>query len=195
MRGGAFGRGGADAELVRRMLGRDAAAWGEFVSDYGGVVSKAVRRVFEGNGGGAVREEVEDAAAEVLVRLLKNSCRLLRQFDPERACLSTWLWRVGESTAKNALKRRGPATVSLEDVAEPADPGPPAGVGLESGGIRFPDRVLTARQERVLRLLYEESLTPGEVARRLGTSVKSVYSLKSRGIRNLREAILASERG
>ena len=63
----------------------DQNAWGAFVDQTAGLVHAAVRRT----AGPQLREphtpDIDDLVQAVYLRLLKHDCRLLRNYDPNRA--------------------------------------------------------------------------------------------------------------
>ena len=158
------------------------AAWDEFVVRYGGVIHAAVRRVLSSRGVGD-REAAEDAAQDVFVRLLKHDARLLRNYDPSRAALTTWLTLIARSTAIDALRRRRPEIVDADVVADrpaPTPAPPPSGPVL-------PLQLLTERQRLVLTMLFDDGLTVRAIADALGVNEQTVRSTKHKAMLRLRE--------
>ncbi len=64
----------------------DKQAWDRFVKRYARVIFAAVQNR---QGRSAPREEVDDVAQEVFLRLCKADYRLLRQYNPDRAAITT----------------------------------------------------------------------------------------------------------
>ena len=102
------------AALVGALIAGRKPAWDGFVERYAGLIVSAIRRVI-GPGG-----EVDDIAQDVFLRLCKDDYRLLRQFDPARAGLTTWLTIVARSVAHDAIRRRRAPTQTLDDTPESA---------------------------------------------------------------------------
>ncbi|MHC4447463.1 MAG: RNA polymerase sigma factor, partial [Planctomycetota bacterium] len=80
-------------------------AWDAFVERYAAVILSAVRRTVSARVGDSGGHDVEEAAQEVFLRLIKNDFRLLRSFDPQRASLVTWLTLVSRSVAIDYLRK------------------------------------------------------------------------------------------
>jgi RNA polymerase sigma-70 factor (ECF subfamily) len=136
----------------------------------------AVRRA----GGNDV--EVEDIVQDVFVRLCKDDFRLLKQYDPTRAALSTWLTIVARSSARDALRRRRLPTQTIDVTPEAAFAIP----AKEIERLRIPDGLLSPRQELVLTLLYRRDLDVAEVAEFLGIDPQTVRSTHHKAMLKLR---------
>ena len=127
--------------------------------------------------------EVEDLTQEVFVRLCKDDFRLLRNYDPERASLSTWLTIVARSTARDGLRRRRAETVPLDSVPEAQlaiDPVMP----VEK--LKLPEALLSPRQREILAMLYDREMDVAEIARALGIDPQTVRSAHHKAMVKLR---------
>ena len=164
----------------------DKAAWDAFVDRFARVIFAAVRRTLASRAPAIQAAEVQDVAQDVFLRLIKDDYRLLRTYDPARASLSTWLTIVSRSTAVDHARRRTVRTVPLDDsaaqVPQPPEPSPGGLADLD-----VPPGLLSARQELVLRLLFDQEMPVAEVAAFLGVNVQTVRSTKHKAIRKLRE--------
>ncbi len=96
-----------DAELVRRCLAGDAAAWETIVHSYTRRVYNLCYR-FTGQ-----RQEAEDLTQEVFLRVF----RTLQSYDAAQGSLGVWLHRVGRNLLIDYYRasRKQRLTVSLED--------------------------------------------------------------------------------
>jgi RNA polymerase sigma-70 factor, ECF subfamily len=124
--------------------------------------------------------EAEDVAQEAMLRLWKIAPR----WQPRRARVSTWLYRV---TANLCIDRlRGSAPIAPLDAAgEPAAPGQDAPrrmqddqrrLALEEALARLPER-----QRLAVILRHVEELPNPEIAAIMGISTEAVESLTARG--------------
>jgi RNA polymerase sigma-70 factor (ECF subfamily) len=86
-----------DAQLVRRCLAGDDAAWEEIVRQYSRRIYSLAYR-FVGSHEGA-----EDLAQEVFLRIY----RTLDQYDPAAGNLSNWLMRVARNLIIDDWRKRG----------------------------------------------------------------------------------------
>ena len=159
------------------LLNGDSAAWGSFVRRYGGLIVAAVRGI------ALMQGDIEDLTQEVFVRLCKDDFRLLRNYDPERASLSTWLTIVARSTARDGLRRRRAETVPLDSVPEAQlaiDPVMP----VEK--LKLPEALLSPRQREILAMLYDREMDVAEIARALGIDPQTVRSAHHKAMVKLR---------
>lgn len=166
----------------------DRSAWDRFVGDNTRIVHAAVQPLLAGTG-----LEVADLVQDVFVKLCRDDYRLLRSYDPARAGLSTWLTLVARSTALDALRRRRPPSVPIDDVPESALAAPvsePQPEGLPG----LPPDTLSPRQALILSLMYERDLDPAEIARELGVTAQTVRSMHHKALTKLR-ALFGSRRG
>jgi RNA polymerase sigma-70 factor (ECF subfamily) len=169
-----------DGRLVRRLIGGEASAWSELVEQFGpvvyGAIGKTLRRY---NRDGA---DAGDIAQDVFVRLCQEDYRLLRQYDPARAALSTWLTVIAVSGTIDFLRRQKAATSPLEDLpdhvaaVEPKMPDP----------IRIPEGLLSPRQSLVLSLLYDKEMEVAEIAALLAVDAQTVRSTHHKALVKLR---------
>jgi RNA polymerase sigma factor (sigma-70 family) len=159
------------------LLRGERGAWEAFVRRFAGLVVAAVRSVArEGS-------EVEDLTQEVFLRLCKDEFRLLRSYDPARAGLSTWITIVARSTARDALRRRRPVSVPIEDVPEgrlAVDPVEPV------HKLKLPEALLSPRQREILTMLYDREMEVSEIAQALGIDPQTVRSAHHKAMVKLR---------
>ncbi len=169
----------------------DSRAFADFVSAYGGLVWAGVRRVLRGQ----PEQDIEDAAQDVFVRLLKDDGRLLRSFDPNRASMSTWLTLVSRSTAIDRARKLGRTVGRATELNDRTLEAPEA--PLESGDLQdsaIPLGVLTDRQRLVLHLLYQDEQPVDVVAQLLQVSEQTVRSTKHKALERLRAAMHESQK-
>jgi RNA polymerase sigma factor (sigma-70 family) len=163
-------------EDLASLIAGDKAAWDHFVVRFAGLIAAAARRVV-GPGG-----EVEDIAQDVFLRLCKDDFRLLRQFDPARAGLTTWLTIVARSVAHDAVRRRRAPTQSLDETPE-------AALAVEPRfhePIKLPPGLLSPRQQLIVTMLYERDMDVSEIAGALGIDAQTVRSTHHKAMLKLR---------
>ena len=149
-----------------------------------------VRRVLRGQS----EQDIEDAAQDVFVRLLKDNGRLLRSFDPNRASMSTWLTLVSRSTAIDRARKLGRTVGRATELNDRTLEAPEA--PLESGDLddsTIPLGVLTDRQRLVLHLLYQDEQPVDVVAQLLQVSEQTVRH-QAQGLERLRAAMHESQK-
>ena len=155
----------------------ERGAWEAFVRRYAGLVVAAVRGVAH------EAADVEDLVQEVFLRLCRDDFRLLRNYDPTRAQLSTWVTIIARSTARDALRRHRPVVVPIEAVPEgqlavdPVEPVRP---------LKLPEALLSPRQREILTMLYDHEMEVAEVAAALGIDPQTVRSAHHKAMVKLR---------
>jgi RNA polymerase sigma factor (sigma-70 family) len=166
---------------VARLCKGDKQAWDAFVPVAAALIRAVARRALSASGN---EHETADVVQEVFVRLSANGFKLLRDFDPQRAKLSTWLGVVTSAAAVDCLRRSRRNDVPLEDVDEEllsTRDAPP----LQQ--LKLPAELLSPRQILILSLMYEKDMTPDEVAQLLRIEVQTVRSQRHKAFIKLRE--------
>lgn len=167
----------------------DSVAWEAFMANTTGLVVAAIRRTI-GGGNRPADLELEDIVQAVYLKLVRNDCRLLRSYDPERASMSTWLTLVARSTAIDTLRRQRPSLAMVdEDTPERTKVEP------EAPETDLPLHILTARQRLVLTLLFDDDRSVPEAAAILGINEQTVRSTKHKALERLRAYFLTQESG
>lgn len=132
-------------------------------------------------------EDAQDASQEVFLRLYRN----LRKVESGSNCAG-WLYRVTVNVCHDQRRRR-PAPVAMEEIAEPADAGPdPQQSATEAERRRVLElslRVLSEKERAALVLRDLEGLSTEEVARALGSSEATVRSQVSKARVKVREFV------
>lgn len=155
----------SDADLVKRFLAGDEAAFEEIVRRYRKMVYYTALRVVGGH------DDADDVAQKTFLSAFKN----LKGFQG-KSSLKTWLFRVAMNFSKNRLRDRqrnqgeelAPQTAVYEsDVEERME---------REGRRRILNRAvetLPPRQREVLRLRVHHELTFAEISEVIGCSVNS----------------------
>ncbi|OLT25961.1 RNA polymerase subunit sigma-70 [Actinomadura sp. CNU-125] len=148
--------------------------------------------------------EAEDLVQETLLRAWKARDR----YDPARASVRTWLYRIATNACLTALEGRGRRPLPSGLGAPSDDPEAPLAPALDVPWLEpFPDarfdvevradlrlawvaavQVLPARQRAVLVLREVLAFTAAEVAEQLGTTVPAVNSALQRARAALADA-------
>ena len=135
------------------------------------------------------RSEAEDVAQEAMLRLW----RIAPEWEPERARVTTWLYRVTANLCTDRLRRRKRVEPGLEKMPEQVDEAPGAEARLQQksrqDALRAALGTLPERQRLAIAMRHFEGLTNPEIAERLEVSVEAVESLLSRGRRGLKETL------
>jgi RNA polymerase sigma factor (sigma-70 family) len=127
--------------------------------------------------------EAEDVAQEAMLRLWK----IAAQWQPGKAQVSTWLYRVTTNLCTDRLRRR--RSLPLDDQLELADDTPGIDADLFArdrvAALHLAMQQLPERQRAASALRHFEERSNPEIAAILDLSVEAVESLLARGKRNL----------
>ncbi|MXP64651.1 sigma-70 family RNA polymerase sigma factor [Roseomonas sp. M0104] len=135
--------------------------------------------------------EAEEVAQEAMLRLWQNAAR----FDPGRARLGTWLYRITANLAIDRVRRA--RFQPLATVAEAPDPAPGPEATLDA---RQRHALLAAaleelppRQRAALALAYDQGLSGAEAAAALSVSTRALEGLLRRARRFLAARLRGEE--
>ncbi len=179
-----------DAALVARISKGDQIALARFIERHGRGVTLFAQR-YLGNAADA-----DEAAQDVFVALWKQAQR----YDPAKAKVSTWLYRITVNRCIDMYRRRKfMAFIGLDDVQETmASPQPLADAHLEAREdvalVRAGLNTLPERQRMALLLRAIADLDVPAIAEVMKTSPGSVEQLLVRGRRSLRHHVETSEK-
>lgn len=124
---------------------------------------------------GAPRQIAEELAQEALLRVWQRA----DAYDPARAGLCTWLYRIARNLHIDRV-RKEPYWVAMQAGLErPEHDGASASTGesyTDAFGLRQRLDQLPARQARVIRMSYFEGKTHSEIAAELGMPLGTVKS-------------------
>ncbi|MDF3981679.1 sigma-70 family RNA polymerase sigma factor [Luteibacter sp. PPL201] len=134
--------------------------------------------------------QAEELVQEAMLRVWRRAA----QFDPARANVSTWLFRIARNLYIDSV-RNEPHWLEIQDALDQLDdlaatPGEsPAesfadGVGLERAVNELPPQ-----QARMIRMSYFEAKSHSEIARELGQPLGSVKSSLRRAFAKLQSAL------
>lgn len=128
--------------------------------------------------------EAEDVAQEAMLRLW----RMAPDWEPGRARVSTWLYRVTANLATDRIRaRRETGDAAAAEAA--VDPAPSAGQSMldreRVAALKEALAALPERQRTAVVLRHLEGLANPEIAEIMGIGVEAVESLTARGKRTL----------
>ncbi len=172
---------------LKPCLRGEKKAWDAFVEQFSPMIYSSVKRTLSGSAANIPGRTLEDIAQEVFFRLIRDDYRLLKQFDPERASLNTWLALVARSVCIDQLRKRQIETFSLEDSDIKASSGNLDSATAESKNSEpIPLHLLTARQKLVLSMLFDEQISVSQAAKIIGVDDQTIRSTKHKALERLR---------
>jgi RNA polymerase sigma-70 factor, ECF subfamily len=162
----------ADAELITRALGGERDAFEAIYCRYQAIVYRFARSMT----GSATM--AEDVTQEVFVALIRD----LARYDPQRACLSSYLYGVARNVTRARLRREAPF-LNFDEVfsngTEPAGPDDPSATLARSQEVTRVRRAilrLPSRYREVVILSALHGLSYSEAAKVVGTPVSTIRS-------------------
>ena len=183
-----------DRDLLTRLLAKQPAAWNDFVDRYLGLVYHVVHSTAHLRSARLAPEDVEDVVAEILLQVVADDYRVLRQFQ-RRASLSSYLTVIARRTCVHEIARRQSVRDAIrrgevKAAAGAADPddSPAFQKSLESlDEVEHLLRKLHGQDREMVRMFYFEGRTYEEISTELDVPVNTVGAKLSRARGKLRE--------
>lgn len=182
-----------DRDLLKRCLSSAPGSWNDFVDRYLSLIYHVIGYTAHLRSVKPTPEDVEDIAAEVLLKLVAGNFKVLRDFRGT-ASLATYLTVIARRIAVRELARRQQVKdsirrgESLRPEAE-ADDAPAAVKGIER--LEEVDallRRLGGREREIVRLYYLEGRTYEEISTATDVPVNTIGAVLSRARKKLRAA-------
>lgn len=193
---------GADDEraLLEAMLADSEDAWREFNTRYSRLIYRCITRVTARFSAVVGPDDVREIYGMVCMGLLANDKRKLRSFEPGRGNkLGSWIGMLAIHTAYDFLRglkrepKRGCLTEAEGLSSELPDPYEVCVMRQRAGIVTSLLGSFSDKDREFITLYFGEGLEPEQIARRMGISVKTVYSKKHK-IRSRLEALLAERK-
>jgi RNA polymerase sigma-70 factor (ECF subfamily) len=181
-----------DRDLLRRCLNREPGSWNDFVDRFLSLIYHVIGYTAHLRSVRVGPEDVEDIAAEVLLKIVASDFKVLREFRKE-ASLATYLTVVARRICIQELIRRQQVKEQIERgesrlVEEQPDDAPVAQKGMESlEEVERLLRRLSGREREIVRLYYLEGRTYEEISTDTDVPVNTIGSVLSRARKKLRE--------
>jgi RNA polymerase sigma-70 factor (ECF subfamily) len=138
-------------------------------------------------GRGAPAAQAEELVQEAMLRLWRRA----ESFDPARASLGTWLFRVARNLHLDSL-RGEPLWLPMDEAYErlQADGQQPETEStVDYAGLQQAIESLPAMQARLIRMSYFEAKSHGDIARELSMPLGSVKSALRRAFARLQAGL------
>lgn len=180
-----------DKDLLQRCLGKQPGAWNDFVDRFLALIYHVVQYTAHLRSARLDPADVEDIAAEILLQIVADDYKVLRQFRGN-ANLATYLTVIARRISVHELNRRqtGRDLVRKTDgrPTEVADDNVAAQKGIESlEEVEKLLRKLSGQEREVVRLFYLEGRTYEEISTELELPVNTIGAMLSRARARLRE--------
>ena len=190
-----------DFAVLKACWEQQPGAWEQFLERFGRLIYYGIHRTCQLKGHEVSPAEVEDLFHDVLVHLLKEDCKRLRQYrGTHGATVATWIRTITVRFTIDYLRSQG-KVAEFVDIEE-------EGVSREvsfTNPVARPDQDYEDKEEmerfvkaleslsendrNFIELYYHQALSAQEVAALLGISVKTVYTKINRIKEKLKEAV------
>jgi RNA polymerase sigma-70 factor (ECF subfamily) len=181
-----------DRDLLKRCLNREPGSWNDFVDRFLSLIYHVIGYTAHLRSMRLAPEDVEDIAAEVLVKIVADNFKVLREFRKESS-LATYLTVIARRICVDELVRRQKVRDAIKRgdsrLAKPdVDDAPAAQKGMESlEEVEKLLRRLKGQEREIVRLYYLEGRTYEEISTETDVPVNTIGAILSRARKKLRE--------
>lgn len=182
-----------DRDLLRRCLHREPGSWNYFVDRYLSLIYHAIGYTAHLRSARLGPEDVEDIAAEVLLRIVADDFKVLRDFRKESS-LATYLTVITRRICVHELVRRQKVRDAIKrGDSRLAQPEPDDAPAAQKGMERLEEveallrRLRNKKEREIVRLYYLEGRSYEEISTELDVPVNTIGAILSRARKKLRE--------
>lgn len=183
-----------DRDLLHRCLKKQSGAWNDFVDRYLSLIYHVIGYTAHLRSAKINAEDVEDIAAEVLLQIVADDYKVLRQFRGN-ASLSTYLTVIARRICVHELTRRQAVREAIRKGEARVDDVPDSNEGsiAEIKSLERLDEVdrllrkLSGKEREIVRLFYLEGRTYEEISTETGVPVNTIGAVLSRAREKLRK--------
>lgn len=186
-----------DRDLLKRCLNKEPGSWNDFVDRFLSLIYHVIGYTAHLRSVRVGPEDVEDIAAEVMLKLVDKNFKALREFRGH-ASLSTYLTVIARRICIQELTRRQQVKEAIArgesriPEVEPDD-APAAVKGMERlEEVEKLLRRLRGREREIVRLYYLEGRTYEEISTETDVPVNTIGTVLSRARKKLRDMARAT---
>lgn len=180
-----------DRHLIDRCLGKEPGAWNDFVDRYMGLIYHVIQHAAYARSRVLSSEDVEDIAAEILLRFVDEDYAILKRFKGISS-LPTYLTVIARRVAvKELIKRHreeelGHTNAHRAFVEDPSRDEAEAIASVEEVDRMLED--LPEREAEVVRLYHLNYQNYRQIGKKLGIPENSVGPILAKARKRLRQA-------
>lgn len=180
-----------DRDLLRRCLSKQNGSWNDFVDRFLGLFYHAIHFTAHLRSARISPEDVEDIAAEILVQILADDFKVLRNFQ-KKSSLSTYLTVIARRICVHELTRRQTVREAIQNghtrlIQVAPDDTEAAQKGMEKlEEVEALLRKLAGKEREIVRQFYLEGRTYEEISTELNVPVNTVGAMLTRARSKLR---------
>jgi len=180
-----------DRQLLKRCLAKQPGSWNDFVDRFLSLIYHTIHHTAHLRSARLNPQDVEDIAGEVLVQLISNDFKSLRDFRGQ-ASLGTYLAVIARRICVHELARRQQVREAIQrgevkPLALPEDDEAAAKAMEKLDDVDALLRKLSGKPREIVRLFYLEGRTYEEISEELDVPVNSIGSVLTRARDKLRE--------
>lgn len=180
-----------DRDLLQRCLTHAPGAWNDFVDRYISLIYHVIHYTSYLRSVPVSPEDVEDVAAEVMLQIVADDYKALRQFR-QQASLATYITVIARRITIHELNRRQTVRSEIRkgvaqidsDVSDDSEAAVKGVERLEE--VETLLRKLKGKDREVVRLYYLQGMTYEEISTETGVPVNTIGSTLSRARKTLR---------
>lgn len=184
-----------DRDLLHRCLNKQPGSWNDFVDRFLSLIYHVIHYTAHLRSARVTPEDVEDIAAEVLLQIVADDYKVLRQFKGHSS-LATYLTVIARRICVHELTRRQNVREAIRKgevrqaaVADEYEESVAEQKSIESlEEVENLLRKLSGREREIVRLFYLEGRTYEEISTETGVPVNTIGAVLSRARKKLREA-------
>jgi RNA polymerase sigma-70 factor, ECF subfamily len=180
-----------DRKLIDRCLRKESGAWNNFVDRYMGLIYHVIQYAAYARSRQLSVEDVEDIAAEILLKIVDNDYAVLKRFKGISS-LPTYLTVISRRTCvKQLIKRQREEELGHTNAHRAfTDDGASGEIEaiLTSGEVERMLEDLSEREAEVVRLYHLKFLNYRQIGKQLGIPENSVGPILAKARKKLRES-------
>jgi RNA polymerase sigma-70 factor, ECF subfamily len=180
-----------DRNLLDRCLRKEPGAWNDFVDRYMGLIYHVIQHAAHARSRVVSSEDIEDIAAEVLLKIVDDDYAVLRRFKGISS-LPTYLTVIARRTSVKELIRRHREEELGHTNAHRAfvDDGSPEDVEAVASAEEVERMLgdLPPREAEIIRLYHLKYQNYRQISKKLGIPENSIGPILAKARKRLREA-------
>ena len=167
-------------ETLQQALSGDDGAWDRVFDRLWPIVAGvAASHIF-----GMDYSAVEDCAQNTFARLLEKDSRRLREYDPHRGTIESYVAKIAYHCTIDFLRTHARHSRNINQIQITASQNDSE--HFYPWELTAALETLTTREKEVMELLYFDHVDTGDIANRLGVTAETVRSVKSHAMQKLR---------
>jgi RNA polymerase sigma-70 factor (ECF subfamily) len=180
-----------DRKLIDRCLRKEPGAWNNFVDRYMGLIYHVIQHVAYARSRLLSSEDVEDIAAEVLLKIVDSDYAILKNFK-EMSSLPTYLTVIARRICVKELVKRhreeelGHSNAHRASVDDGASGEVEAILTAEEVERMLED--LSEREAEVVRMYHLKFMNYRQIGKKLGLPENSIGPILAKARKKMREA-------